>query len=158
MKFNKITLKNFRQYKGVNEIEFSTDEKKNITVVYGPITTGKTTLLQSFNWVLYDRINLQNPTQILNLEVARELTPEEDAEVFVELLLEDDDIDNKVYKFKRSVKYRFLENNGLTILSSSEKAYYKENDTWIDLNDYEEQVNKLLPSKLSNYFFFVGLP
>ena len=58
MKFIKLTINNFRQYKGLNEIEFSTDPEKNITVVYGPITTGKTTVLQAFNWVLYNKINL----------------------------------------------------------------------------------------------------
>lgn len=156
MKFIKISINNFRQYKGLNTIEFSTDPEKNVTVVYGPITTGKTTLLQSFNWVLYDRINLQNPEQILNLEVARDLRPGDDAEVFVELLVEKDDIDNKLYKFKRTINYRYLENKGLVVISNSENAFVKENDTWVSLNDYEEQVNMLLPSKLSNYFFFDG--
>ena len=92
MKFIKLTVNNFRQYKGLNEIEFSTDPEKNITVVYGPITTGKTTLLQAFNWVLYDKINLQNPDLVYNLEEARDIKPGEDIEVFVELLIEKDEI------------------------------------------------------------------
>ncbi len=156
MKITKIIINNFRQYKGLNEIEFSTDDNKNITVVYGKITSGKTTLLQSFNWVLYDTIVLQNADQILNLEVARDLKPGEDAEVFVELHLKKDDIDNKLYKFRRSIVYRYLEDKGLIVLSQTEKAYCKENDTWIQLNDYDEQVNMILPRKLSNYFLFDG--
>lgn len=156
MKFIKLTINNFRQYKGLNEIDFSTDPDKNITVVYGPITTGKTTLLQSFNWVLYDKINLQNPDLVYNLEEAREVRPGEDIDVFVELLIEKDDIEKKQYKFRREVKYRYFENKGLSAISESATASVKENDTWVRLDDFEEQVNMLLPSKLSNYFFFDG--
>lgn len=155
MKFKKIVLNNFRQYKGTNEIEFSTDDKNNITVVFGPITTGKTTLLQAFNWALYDVINLQNAGQILNLEVMRDLRPGDDATVSVDVFIEKDD-SNQLFKFSRCIKYRFLENKGLVELSNTKLASFKENDTWIPLNDYEDQVNTLLPSKLSNYFFFDG--
>lgn len=156
MKFIKLTINNFRQYKGLNEVEFSTDTEKNITVVYGPITTGKTTLLQAFNWVLYNKINLQNPDLVYNLEEARDINPGEDIEVFVELLVEKDDIEKKQYKFRRTEKYRFFEDKGLSLISESAVACVKENDTWIRLDDFEEQVNMLLPSKLSNYFFFDG--
>ena len=156
MKIIKIAINNFRQYKGYNEINCSTDDKKNITVVYGEITSGKTTLLQSFNWVLYNKIILQNPDQVLNLELARELLDGQDAEVFVELYLQKDDVDTKIYKFKRSITYRYLKERELTVLNQSAKAYCKENDTWVELNDYDEQVNKILPSKLSNYFLFDG--
>lgn len=156
MKIIKIAINNFRQYKGYNEINFSTDAEKNVTVVYGEITSGKTTLLQSFNWVLYNKIILQNPDQVLNLEIARELLDGQDAEVFVELHLQKNDVDTKSYKFKRSITYRYLKEKGLIILNQSAKAYCKENDTWIELNDYDEQVNMILPSKLSNYFLFDG--
>ena len=156
MKFIKIIINNFRQYKGLNEIEFSTDSKKNITVVFGPITTGKTTLLQAFNWVLYNKINLQNPDLIYNLEEARDVRPGDDIEVFVELFIEKDEIEKKQYKFRRTNKYRFFENKGLCLIAELSEASVKENDTWVRLDDFEEQVNMLLPSKLSNYFFFDG--
>ena len=54
------------------------------------------------------------------------------------------------------VKYRYFENKGLSAISESAIASVKENDTWLRLDDFEEQVNMLLPSKLSNYFFFDG--
>lgn len=156
MKITKIVMNNFRQYKGINEINFSTDNENNITVVYGEITSGKTTLLQSFHWVLYDKIVLQNPGQILNLEIEKELKPNEEAEVYVEVYIQKEDASDKLYKFKRYIQYRYAEGKGLVILSQYQKASCKENDTWIELNDFDEQVNQILPSKLSNYFFFDG--
>ena len=54
MLVKKIVLKNFRQYIDTT-IEFSTDPVKNITIVKGDNGTGKTTLAQAFQWVLYGK-------------------------------------------------------------------------------------------------------
>ena len=48
MKFKTLKMKNFMRYKGVNEIEFSCDSEKNVTVILGDNTVGKTTLAQAF--------------------------------------------------------------------------------------------------------------
>ena len=56
MKFQSITMNNFMRYKGQNVIEFSCDEKRNVTVVLGDNTVGKTTIAQAFRWVLYGAV------------------------------------------------------------------------------------------------------
>ena len=48
MKFKSITMENFMRYKGVNTIEFSCDPGKNVTVVLGDNTVGKTQMTTSF--------------------------------------------------------------------------------------------------------------
>ena len=53
MLLKKITLKNFRQFKGVQSVEFATDPQKNVTVIMGENGSGKTTLAQAFTWCLY---------------------------------------------------------------------------------------------------------
>lgn len=40
------------RYKGENTIEFSCDPEKNVTVVLGENTAGKTTIAQAFRWAL----------------------------------------------------------------------------------------------------------
>ena len=60
MLIDSVTLKNFRQYKGVNTIKFSTDKNKNVTVVIGENTCGKTTLVQSFIWCLYGHVDFKD--------------------------------------------------------------------------------------------------
>ena len=42
MLLKKIKLKNFRQYYGEQELEFSTSPEKNITLIYGKNGAGKT--------------------------------------------------------------------------------------------------------------------
>ena len=53
MLIKSITLNDFRQFKGNQKLEFSTDADKNVTVLLGDNTFGKTTILQAFNWCLY---------------------------------------------------------------------------------------------------------
>lgn len=56
MKINKIHFKNFRIYKGENEIIFSPDPTKNISIVAGKNGFGKTTFLTSLIWVFYGKM------------------------------------------------------------------------------------------------------
>lgn len=74
MKFQSITMNNFMRYKGRNVIEFSCDEKKNVTVVLGDNTVGKTTIAQAFRWGLYgavlaERGKQQEDYQLLNNDI-----------------------------------------------------------------------------------------
>ena len=45
MKFKSIKMTNFMRYKGEHEIIFSCDPEKNVTVVLGDNTFGKTTFV-----------------------------------------------------------------------------------------------------------------
>lgn len=154
MKFKKIVLNNFRQYKGRVEVEFSTDENKNITVVYGGITCGKTTLLQAFNWVLYGVANLQNKEKLLNFEVEDSMKElGEKAEVFVELYIDNDGVN---YKFKRINTFMLTENGNVSSRGGFTTVEKQENDVWKNIGNYDEEVKNIIPYDLSTYFFFDG--
>ncbi len=56
MKINKIIFQNFRIYKGSNEIIFSPNPAKNISIIGGKNGFGKTTFLTSLIWVFYGRM------------------------------------------------------------------------------------------------------
>lgn len=156
MKFKKIILTNFRQFKGKNELNFSTDEEKNITIVYGGITYGKTTLLQAFNWVFYNTVKLENPNDLLNKEVSDNLEHGESVNVEVEIYLE---FNGENYRLKRKQTYSIYPNemhNNISSSSAFATAEKEQNDTWIPAGNYEEVINKIMPSNLSTYFFFDG--
>ena len=59
MILNKLEMCNFRQYIGTQEIEFSTDPEKNVTLLIGVNTSGKTTILRAFEWCLYGKNGLE---------------------------------------------------------------------------------------------------
>ena len=67
MLIKSLRYKNFRQFKGENQSTFSCDPQKNVTIILGDNTFGKTTLLQMFNWCFYDKaICNDNPDFLLN--------------------------------------------------------------------------------------------
>ena len=91
MKIKSIKLHNFMRYKGDNELFFSTDNEKNVTVVLGDNTFGKTTLAQAFRWGLYESLNdtsynKKKDVVLLNNEAAAELKSGVE-KVFVEIVV-----------------------------------------------------------------------
>jgi DNA sulfur modification protein DndD len=157
MVIKSITLNNFRQFKGKQTLEFSTDTEKNVTVLLGDNTFGKTTILQAFNWCLYgiaDFSKDSNPDFLLNLEVASEQAGiEQKCEVYVELILEHKNIEYVVFR-KQSFVDRAYGN--WHALNSQITVSYKENGITKQVREGEERniINGILPQSLSGYFFF----
>lgn len=177
MKIKSIKLHNFMRYKGVNELVFSTDDRKNVTVVLGDNTFGKTTLAQAFRWVLYERLNDTSYSKgkdvvLLNNEIAAEMSGTQARDVYVEIVIESDD---EEVKFVRKASFNSKNENpndisvkqiGLTQLTMQ----INQNGIWGDvINDLgsnvnskykagcvQEAIDNMFPPNLSNYFFFDG--
>ena len=96
MKFESITMENFMRYKGRNHIEFSCDDVKNVTVVLGDNTVGKTTIAQAFRWGLYGAL-MTNGTksagdfQLLNTDILEMMDANSRAKVKVEIAAVDEE-------------------------------------------------------------------
>ena len=152
-----ITLNNFRQFKGKQSLNFSCDPEKNVTVMLGDNTFGKTTILQAFNWCFYNFVIFpkeSNPDFLLNLEVADEQAgKQQKCEVFVEVVL---DHEEKEYVVRRSQLYVDRSYNDWTALASDLSVTYKENGITKSVRESEEQnvIYSILPESLSKYFFF----
>lgn len=148
-----LKMEDFRQFKGHTEIQFSCDSQKNVTVILGDNTFGKTTLLQAFNWCFYGEVNLPHADSLLNYEVERHLPENVDKEVSVEIGLIHQDIH---YTIKRKCVYE--KTNGTTKTKGTYvDMWYKEPDgqtTPIQGFQIAEKINSILPQDLSSYFFF----
>ncbi|MFW5794724.1 MAG: AAA family ATPase [Bacillota bacterium] len=155
MLLKKIKLKNFRQFIGEQKVEFETEEKHNITVILGDNTSGKTTFIKSFKWILYGKTDF-NTKSLLNSTVAEELKPRNKEKVFgeIELLHKD-----RLYILRREQSY-FMNNSGeIKPENSRFIVQYKTEDgqlKYLDKNQQINIVNKILPEDLSEYFFFHG--
>lgn len=153
MLLQSLRLHNFRQYRGDQSISFSTDPQKNVTVILGDNTYGKTTLLQAFNWCFYEKVMLDNPDDLLNYDVANEMQngSSEDVEVQIEFIhggLNYTLIRTRRYTktgadihgSKPTVSMSFIDKDGQT---NPIKSYQVDN-----------VVKSILPEGLSSYFFF----
>lgn len=157
MLIKSITLNNFRQFKGKQTLVFSTDADKNVTVLLGDNTFGKTTILQAFNWCLYGIADFpkdSNPDFLLNLEVANEQAGiQQKCEVYVELILEHKETE---YFVLRKQAYIDRAYGSWNALNSQLTVAYKEKGITKQVRDGEERniINSILPQSLSGYFFF----
>lgn len=151
-----IEIENFRQYKGINKLEFSVDPEKNVTIILGINTSGKTTLIQAFNWCLYGMTSFKSKEMLLNSEMASSLPYNGYALVRVKIVLVHE---NKEFTISRSQKFYRMDEGRVR----SDKPYlsvsYKEpNGNSFPITEIEcsNTINKILPEGLSDYFFFDG--
>lgn len=157
MLIKNIRLKNFRQFKGDQVLEFACDPDKNVTVMLGENTFGKTTILQAFNWCLYDIAEFpkdSNPDFLLNLEVADESAGvQQKVDVEVEIELEHKGI---IYNILRSRTYVDRAVGNWNALPDKLTITYKEGGITKTVREGEEKniINAILPQSLSGYFFF----
>lgn len=178
MKIKSIKLQNFMRYKGINELKFSTDDEKNVTVVLGDNTFGKTTLAQAFRWALYENLNDTSYTKrkdvvLLNNEIAAEMRGSQVRDVIVEIVVLND---GEEVKFVRKASFNRKNGNpddisvkqiGPTQLTMQ----IMQDGVWGDVINnsggnveakkykqgcVQEAIDNMLPQSLSNYFFFDG--
>lgn len=178
MKIKSIKLHNFMRYKGDNELIFSTDEEKNVTVVLGDNTFGKTTLAQAFRWALYENLNNTSYAKrkdivLLNNEVAAEMRGSQVRKVYVEIVVENDGEEVKfvrIASFNRKsgnpndISVKQLGSTQLTMQINKDGVWgdvINNSGSNVDSKKYkvgcvQEAIDNMLPQNLSNYFFFDG--
>lgn len=178
MKIKSIKLHNFMRYKGDNELLFSTDEEKNVTVVLGDNTFGKTTLAQAFRWGLYETLNDTSYTKkkdvvLLNNEVAAEMKINQVKDVSVEIVVINEEGEVKFTRkasFNRksaSINDISVKQLGITQLTMQRRKegvwgdIINNSGSNIESKKYkagcvQEAIDNMFPQSLSNYFFFDG--
>lgn len=160
MLLKELKLVNFRQYRGEQVVEFSTDPEKNITVITGENSEGKTTFVHAFRWLLYDDDNFKKSTnsthsQILNSEVSLSMQRGDTAEAEVELKLT---YRGKEYSISRKQEYVSPISGEAKEKSSSVLAVmYKVGIEYRRINERDiDKINTMFPKGLANYLFFDG--
>ena len=156
MLLKKISLDNFRCFKGHHEMLFSTNNEKNVTLVLAENGTGKTTMVQAFQWILYSKVEEFNDKGLLNLVVKKEMENNSCIEVRAEIELEHKNIDYKITRIQlyRKDAYGIVKGDSPK-LSISQKDKFG-NTSFNDINESLSIINGILPESLSKYFFFSG--
>lgn len=156
MLLKKMTLENFRQFNGIQSIEFSVDPSRNVTIILGENGSGKTTLAQAFTWCLYGDTDFDDKI-VLNKKVAQQIGPNAEANVRVELMINHMDFE---YTMIRQQKFITDGVGGLKRPNNSTfKIAYKNKDgqqEFVRENETEMRMKEILPKELAKYFFFDG--
>lgn len=153
MLLKSLKLSNFRQFRN-EEINFSVDKERNVTIIIGENGTGKTTFAQAFFWCLYGETDFKDKS-MLNKIVAADMTPNNDAIVKVSLSLIHAEVE---YQIVREQIYKKDYSNNVRALNSTLSIQYKWNgqQEYLKPLENEPRIRSILPKELSKYFFFDG--
>jgi DNA sulfur modification protein DndD len=159
MKLISIKLCNFRSfYAKTPEIVLAHGDVSNTTIIHGNNGAGKTSLLNAFTWVLYEKFSaaFASAEQLVNKRAIAEAKIGQPVECWVEIVWEHD---SKRYRIKRSCRVYKNESDfepGKTELSM---WVGRDDGSWYFVppnQNLEDIINQILPSSLHQYFFFDG--
>ena len=153
MRISKIEFENFRNFKDHGEIKCSTDGK--VTLIYGKNGDGKTTLHQLFQWIIYGQVNFNRTAsdRLYNLQYESELSY---GDVFNVMGRIDFEHDNSLYSVMRVNTYKKGLDDSEKIAEDFSLSKMDDDNNWRRVDRPREIIEKLLPSGLSEYFFFDG--
>ena len=153
MKINKIEFENFRNFKDYGSIRCSTDGK--VTIIYGKNGDGKTTLHQLFQWIFYGQVHFNKTTtdRLYNLQFESDQSYGSIFDVMGRIDFEHDGIQ---YSLTRTYKYKKGIDDSEKIGEDFSLNQRDEDFNWKRVDRPKEVIEKMLPSGLSEYFFFDG--
>lgn len=162
MLLKSVSYHNFRPFIGDQKIEFTvpTDTSdKNVTVILGENTFGKSTIVLSFVWCLYGESRFNKPNDILNKKIEARMKPFEHETAWVEIEFEDG---GKHYVMRRTQrftadKYCYLKADQ----STATLHYFTETGEKKPVADnsplgIKHAVDEFIPHDLASFFFFEG--
>lgn len=157
MKLTSIRLCNFRSFYGKTpEIILANGDERNTTIIHGNNGAGKTSFLNAFTWVLYERFSaaFASVEQLVNKRAITEASIGQAVECWVEINWEHD---NKRYRVKRECR---VYKNETDFDAGKTKLFMQvagDDGRWYPSPQHPEDViNQILPESLHQYFFFDG--
>lgn len=153
MKIRKIEFENFRNFKDHGEIRCDTDGK--VTIVYGKNGDGKTTLHQLFQWIFYGQVHFNKTTtdRMYNLKYESDLSY---GDTFQVMGCIDFEHAGKQYSVRRTHTYKKSLQDSVKIADDFSVSMMDDDHNWRRVDRPKDTIEKLLPSGLSDYFFFDG--
>lgn len=156
MKILSIQFHNYRPFFGTTPtVNFSSQESRNTTILFGNNGTGKTAILNGFTWTLYKKFTpaLDSPEELVNKQAIAQIPVGERVEGWVKVTFEHA---GKKYLAQRYCGASKTDNvvvqdqGDLTLLVETGGRWARPTQAPKDI------INRILPENLHRYFFFDG--
>ncbi|MDJ0773174.1 MAG: AAA family ATPase [Mastigocoleus sp. MO_167.B18] len=157
MKLTSIRLCNFRSFYGKTpEITLAVGDVCNTTMIHGNNGAGKTSLLNAFTWVLYEKFSaaFASIEQLVNKRAIAEAKTGNPIECWVEISWEHE---GKRYRVKRQCRaYKNETDCNITKTELLMQISGDDGRWYFPPQQPEEVIGQILPASLHQYFFFDG--
>lgn len=160
MKIKSLTFYNYRPYIGDFSIDFADGsdkyDNKNLTVIIGGNDFGKTNFLNGVSWCIYgDEPYKEGIKRVFNQSAAKALKVNEKLDVYVEILMENNE--GKEVLFKREQKF-IKRSNGMRKVYDPKFSIeiINKNGKNKKVTDPKKYRETHLPDGLQQYFLFDG--
>jgi len=142
MILTKLTVDNFRQFYGKHEISFATDATRNVTLIHAENGVGKTAILNSILWCLFEETteNFERPDEIRNHEAQKEGSKA----YLVQLEFEHEKVEYRVVRGADAAGQKYF------------RAFKIVGGNNIGIEAPTAFVNSIIPKDMAHYFFFHG--
>ena len=154
MKLDWMRLSNFRQFHGDQDIRFSRDSSRNVTVIHGVNGAGKTALFTALNWCLYE-LDADDIGELVSKRALTEARVGDSVEVKVQL------------GFTHGGE-RFTATRAMNVTKSGAEEWRSAGRTEFSLDNVRAdgqtrrvpnptgRIESILPANVRSYFFFDG--
>jgi DNA sulfur modification protein DndD len=158
MKLTSIKLCNFRSFYGKTpEVTLAGGDIRNTTMIYGSNGAGKTSILNAFTWVLYEKFSaaFASTEQLVNKRAIAESQPGQPVECWVEVGWEHE---GNRYRATRGCRVYKNESDVIEAGKTQLKIQVAGDDGkwYFPIQQAEEIITQILPLSLHQYFFFDG--
>lgn len=154
MKLVKLTMNNFMPYKGVNSIEFPTDDSRNIMLVLGDNMRGKTSLMNALRWGFYNTA-VGRHSRLIPLQsiINKDSAAEDDWTIEVHIIFEEE---GHIYELRRTAERRPQITNPTKPDDFIVTPFLSRDGVVLRGDQFESEIDKIAPEQLSRFFLFDG--
>lgn len=161
LEIRSLTLENYRQYAGENEINLVTNGNENVNVIQGENGAGKSNILNAITLCLYGKESHLDESKdnelesypYVNRKVLDEIEKNETAEGRIEITLGEDEPE---YIFSRSFKAVKLSDGSFSSQHGELQLKEKRGGDWKSVEHVSTRLNQILPVHVHQYFLFDG--
>jgi len=154
MKLRQLTIRNFMPYKGQTQIDFPTDEFRNVMLLFGDNMRGKTSFLNAIRWGFYAEVIGRHSIPIPFQEVPnKEAASEGDwtVEVFIDFEANGHSYDLRRRSEKRPHILKPQRPDDFVT-----QVYLRKDGLPVQGDLVEAEINHIAPHQTSRFFLFDG--
>lgn len=151
MILKKLVVDNFRQFRGNHTVDFAVDVNKNLTLILGYNTFGKSTLLNAIHFALYGVVqeDLDHPTALLN----QDAETKGDKQFSVSL---DFEFQGSNYHVQRDRIFTYHAGGKKTFVDQVELHQIEsKSGSWIPVQHYQQLINRAIPQEMAPHSYFM---